>query len=292
MPQPIPKFEDLTQLRFITNAALLGCNPPFYALVEFSQEPALDLFLLFFGFSVEDFVQGMLDPRKGRNRKPARHGRKRPLRPGLPDISEGLGGWFNEKFRIGEAVRLSPLRYVFGPLNFFEGIAMTAAVVEGVTDVGFHAYWGHIVLNKNDCHGMAMMARSFTGYQLSGGIGPVVDPIGLDTLLVQKGFQSDVFGGRADQGKAVVGFKATVRGDTGTGTIEATGALEMVPSGSIVTGGGFRGEVGEVGTLYASTTVSEGEYFLWGNTDRKGWVGVMSATVLAFATEGWFGSGW
>lgn len=158
MPRP-PSPDIVDQVKFITNYWWQGCEAPFSLIVEFSQEPVGDLFVLLLGLDMQDIVKAWLRPGRERMRKPARHGRKRPRAGFSLDPNEYLGSRPRAKADIYPGLDLPGARALFKITDVADRVNMTAAVVEGIGDVGFQTLWGIISLNPDYCPNMPFVNR-------------------------------------------------------------------------------------------------------------------------------------
>ena len=160
------------QINFITNFIVAGCGPKRDLIIELQTEAAKDLLLILLGLDMQDVVQGFFDPRRGRNTKPGRHGRKRPSRFKFPDISDEVGKRVSIP-EIGENFRKLPGgRYVLPGINAVEFVAIFAVVTEGIGDIVFDNVMGVLQLNPDYCTEFARFQRSVEGG------GPIIVPGG------------------------------------------------------------------------------------------------------------------
>lgn len=159
MPRP-PDLDFFQEINFVTNMVLLGCQPPFALFVQFAKEPAGELLVGLFGFTAQDFAQALFDPRSGRRRKSARHGRKRRKGGGIPDVHDVLARKIKGDQPLVPAKPLSPTSMAFTGLNLFELGAITAFFLDKVEDVAFEGLYGAFALDGSICHDVPRMARS------------------------------------------------------------------------------------------------------------------------------------
>lgn len=199
MPRPRARPHIHEQLKFVTNYMLAGCGPEPDLIFEMNTDALLGLMVLFVGISPEDIVQGFFDPRHKRARSPGRHGRKSRRGIGFPDISDEIGRRVSVP-EIGQGLKKLPGgRWVLPGINILEGIAISAAVIEGITDVGYDNLAGLLDLNPNYCrefprfrrevcYGEECPSEGYNGPQIVGGAGGANDPIVFRKRLGNTGF--------------------------------------------------------------------------------------------------------
>lgn len=282
MPRP-SKPDEFAQINFITNFFLLGCSPPTAAFFEFAQEPAEDLAFLIFAPDLFDIAQEILDPSKGRRRKPARHGRKRPRAPGLPDTSAMIGGRLNRAANIGAAIRLTPLRWILPLYNIYEGVAFSVAVLEGVTDIFFTGILGVVEIDNNNCKDLDLMRRSLGIPQVDGGAGPPVTPIRLTTLDKNKGFQQTERTVRHDSKPFEVAFQARVKPRFVQPDFGMALAVRSQTTGEIYQSRYKDTPDDEIYDFDVSASFGPGETVEWGIGDRTGFWDIIEANVIAYS---------
>lgn len=286
MPRP-PKPDEFQQINFITNYFLLGCGPPDAAFFEFAREPALDLAFLLFAPDLFDIGQELLDPNKGRRRKPARHGRKRPRLPGLPDTSSMIGGRLNQAANIGGAIRLTPLRWILPLYNIYEGVTFTVAVLEGVTNTAFEGILGVVTVDNNECNDLDLLRREVKFGGIAGGPGIGVKPVFVSDLIRNKGFFQDATFCRSGSERFEVVFSATVRATSAVPNWEVSLALGD-KDGTILEQSKVRSTPDTTPiTMDISATFEPGETCTWGLGDSTGFFEILEANVLAYSVAGW-----
>lgn len=282
VPRP-PDFGAFNELKFITNYALLGCAPPYDLLVEFSQEPLLELFLLFAGLDPQDIVQGMLDPRHKRRRSPARHGRKRPKLPGLPDINDEIGGIFNGEPGGFRPEDMPGGRKIFRAINLVERVTYTAAVLEGVTDVGYSVYWGTVNLNPEFCLEIDRIVRNDYNRKVAGGAGPYFNPFGIDHLVTNRGFFDSGFGTTHSGSDWEINVAVNLQfyGDDGysAGSI----GLQSDRYGIVAESFGYNLGPGEAAHRSVSYRAESGEFVSWGIVGADGFIDINHSDMLAYS---------
>ena len=221
MPRP-PDFDGLTDLKFITNYALMGCAPPFWAIVEFSKEPLEDVVMLALGIDFEDIAQGVLDPAGGRDRRPGWHGRKSGRDGGggakdgktrifFPDPNDMIAQRLRPIGNPYNALNIGPLRRAFRINDFVEGIAFRAAVLEGFTNVGFETLWGILSLDRNHCREFYRLGRVQDYYGTGGGLTLPFDPMNINKLEMNNGFFEGQFGTATNRGPFNIAVEAEIR---------------------------------------------------------------------------------
>jgi len=167
-----PGINVFDQINFVTNFIVAGCGPKRDLIIELQTEAATDLLLLLLGIDMQDVVQGFFDPRRGRNTKPHRHGRKRPPRPGFPDISDEIGRRVSVP-EIGENFEKLPgARYLLRGINAYEFVTIFAIVTEGIADIVFDNILAILRLNPEYCVEFPRFQRSVEGG------GPIIVPGG------------------------------------------------------------------------------------------------------------------
>lgn len=154
MPRP-PRADIVPQIKFITNYFWQGCEAPWELVVEFSQEPLKELFLILFWPDAEDLLKEWLRPGRGRQRNPARHGKKRRRFPGLPDPNDWVSANPRARAQAYPGIDLPGARALFKLTDVADRINITAAVVEGLSDVGFETLWGILSLHTENCPAIA-----------------------------------------------------------------------------------------------------------------------------------------
>lgn len=230
MPQP-PQLDELTELSFITNYFIQGCEPPYWLLLKFSREPIHDLALLFLELNAFDIGQSIFGPKGSRKRTAARHGRKSRRFRGMPDPNDLVGDKIRTKIAPNEQFNWGPYRRAFKLLNLYERFNFSLAVVGGLTDVGFETLYGVLTFDELHCPGMAYLHRRYDGGLTKIGVSSPFAAYNLATLEgLQQFYSQDGFGWRTDAGdytvgasgrvyatsdNDVVGFKLTIRGQGG-----------------------------------------------------------------------------
>lgn len=283
MPKP-PNPSAFDQLNFIVNYYLIGCTPDFWLFIEFAKEPAEDLLLLLLLPDLEDIGQAIFEPKKGRKRKPGRHGRKKRRGIGIPDTSDIIGQKARGAINPADVFKYSPVRRVFPLYNLVEGVNFGAAVVEGVTDTFYQGHLGNISVNRNDCQELDRIQRSDDTPQVQGGSGPPLDPILLRDLDFVRNFGSGNMFIRHDTKPYTVSFNMVVQPTQEDPDNHASAALGS--GGTQIKYQGNRNDFAglETRTLRINGDYEAGEVCNFGFGERFGFYRVLSASILAYTT--------
>jgi hypothetical protein len=285
MPKP-PEIDGFEDIKFITNYFLMGCVPPTYVVVDFSKEPLADVAMLICTFDWSDIAQEAFQPGGQRNRRSGRHGRKGPPAFGSLDPNEVVGAKIRAKVNPTDFMKHSPLRRIFPVWNAYEGVAFTAAVAEGFTDVGFESLWGMINVSPNHCREFARFSRQKTeedGPQTVAAAGPPLNSFNCETIDFVNGFVTFPSGAQYFGGSWAVTVSATlwvpptanppVKGRLAIGT----SALNIKDESGL-----YDLDVGDTITLNIGTGMESGETALWGLTDRESHIMVMQASAVGY----------
>lgn len=178
----VPRFDNGPEIKFITNYFVQGCVPPYNLFVEFSEEPTKDLWVLMLGIDPIDIGKDWLRPKRGRPRTPKRHGRKRPWRNIELDPNAYVGNKLRAKAPYYPGLDLPGARALFKLGDALDRLNFTAAVVEGLQDVGFETLWGILSAHPEHCPNMAFLNRHETGPKAWPGVVGSSTPIGVATL--------------------------------------------------------------------------------------------------------------
>lgn len=286
MPRPA-RPDEFTQINFIVNYFLIGCDPPSAAFFEFAQEPAQDLALFLLAPDLQDLGASLIDPGQGRKRRPPRHGRKRRRFPGLPDTSTMVGQRLNASVGIGQALRLTPLRWIFPLYNIYEGVSFTAAVLEGVTETTFEGILGVVTISNEECNEIDVLRRELTSVVIEGGAGPPIESIPLNNLIRNRGFMNTNRNCRNVDAKYDVAFSAVVEPTAPEEDWFTTLAL-----GTSATDRRYVSDIKETPDkttydLSVTGSFEAGENCVWGLGSRKGFYRIISAQLLAWSTADW-----
>lgn len=286
MPYPPPQ-DDVFKFRFITNYLLAGCFPPFDLIVEFTEKPRLDLLRLFFVPDATDIAQAMFDPRHGRHRKPARHGRKRPKFKGIPDISDMIG----ERMRVDEVAEaigdLPGTRMAFRFINAVEGFQIAAAVVEIAEDMAFDPILGTILTKHDHCLEFDRISRRNDGPIVAGFPGPDLYPIPLTILETNHGFFNNPWITSHDGSNWGIGFSASMKyeGSLGhaAGSLALSSNIRGVIAESQVVTLGYQDQT----HLSVTAKCHPGEDISWVWKPVYESLTITEAQVIAYGEHGW-----
>lgn len=188
MPTP-PDVDDLDKINFITAYFWQGCAPPFWLFVEFAKEPAQDLLCILFLFDWQDILKDWLRPGTPRRRTPRRHGRKKRRR--LPDLDPNEYVGSKARRSVGEfpGLDLPGARAVFYVSDVADRVAISAAVLEGVTDIGYEGLLGILSFDPNNCPGFAYVTASDPNSQDIVGVAPQTLPLTFEQIDNKQNFE-------------------------------------------------------------------------------------------------------
>lgn len=285
MPKP-PEFDFFTDMKFITNYILAGCDPPFDLLVEFSQEPAEDLLMLFLMPDLVDIGQAIFEPKGGRRRKPARHGRKRRRGKGMPDPSDMIGQRIRAVVNPHDVVTFGPLVKAFRIWNVYELFNITVAVIDGISDIGFESLWGILNADPSHCNNLNRLAAHEESQFSIGGVGPYFQPIGLTQLDFNKGFARTSYSCRLDTGNVKINLAATIRNERNDIRFKGCLALRNRSTGEHAESGRVDLGPNENARLEVNMFAEDPTWIDWGMTALDGFCDVYGAAVLAYDRHG------
>lgn len=286
MPRP-PEHENFFGLRFITNVMFAGCSIPYDIIVEFSEEPSLDLLLLIAGLDTFDIVQGMFEPIKGRRRKPGRHGRKRPRFRGIPDVNEAIGRRLVPE-EIGRALnKLSPYRIAFRMFNAYEGVNFAAAVAELSTNAAVAGIWGAFYMRHDTCQNLPRLSRGNPGPLTVGGVGPDWHPVNCYQRDFNNGFFDGNFNTSTGASNYGIGFRVTAFNTSSTDTKTITLRLSDPIGPTYAQSSTIEVPPRGLRDLNVSTTVPAGRQCAWLIRVEGGFVQLQDVNVLAYGEAGW-----
>jgi len=283
MPRP-PKPDSFSQINFITNFFLVGCAPNDWAFIEFAQEPAQDLAWLILVPEPFDIGQEIFDPKKGRGRRPGRRGRKRRRTVAIPDAAEIIGQRVRGTINPGNIIKYSPVRYAFPLLNLVEGVAISVAVIEGLTGVFYEGLLGVIKIDRSNCKELDRIARSRDTVGTFGGAGPPIEAVGLPDVDFVRNFGSSDFSVINTDKDYTIAFSATLEATQDDHRYEASVALGTNSTtkraqSSIVPMANRRAFTFDVAADFKA-----GEQAVWGIGDRFGFYRIREANILAYST--------
>ena len=281
MPTP-PKLQAFDDMRFITNYLLAGCGVPSWLFVEFSQEPAADLAMLILLPDYEDIAQEIFDPKKGRRRKPARHGRKRKRRIGFPSADDMIGQRLRARLNPGNVLNIGLFRRAFPILNIYEGINFTAAVVEGFTDVYFEGLWGVLQADPTFCTEFSRLMKHDDFRQVIGGVGPPLQPVNIDIVDMNTGFFHTRNACRDRHEPYICNFTAFVVNNRTDVVASGNLALQNTTTGEFHESAGFVLQPGEAKSLEVMGKFGANEWCAWGFSNMGGFIDVYDRQILAY----------
>jgi hypothetical protein len=286
MPRPpSPRFFD--KVSFVTNFMLAGCGPERDLIFELNTDAALELALMFVTFDMGDIVQSFFDPKNGRARKPARHGKKRNRIPGLPDINEEIGRKLHPG-AVGEAIEKLPgQRYVMRLANVVDRVLIQAYVLELGSDIIFDNLLGLLTLNPEYCEEFPRFRRHASGRVPAGGIFGITN-INMDIPdVVTEGFTAGRFGATCWDSSWGCSVNCIVNSDDPVD--EVSGWLCLIDSGEniIAQTGLLTLGYGESKPLSLSATLEAGQYAAWVWKTNFGFVNLFGANVVGFGKHKW-----
>lgn len=281
MPVP-PNVDDFAKVNFVANYFLHGCTPPMHLFVQTAREPAFELGLMFLVPDLTDIGQAVFDPKKGRRRSPGRHGRKKRRFPAFPDPSEMVGQKASGVLNPHNALNFGPINKVFRIWNAYEAVAITAAVLEGITDIGYQGLLGVLTIDPNHCQAFGRLVKHTEIFQTEGGVGPYFQPVQLEVLDTVTGFNQTQWGCSSPFGGFNVHFRIVVR--NGRSDITWTGRAALVTGSNEVRGLSRLVTLypGEQVTLECSGDFEKLEWANWGMAEHNGFCDVLHAECLAF----------
>ena len=193
----MPRAPDLPlyhNTAYILNYFLAGCSPPQYLMVEFAQDPAIDLALLFLEPDVSDIAQAIVEPGKKRSRKKGRHGRHKKRGRGIPDISDEIGLFIRGLFNIKDPLAFGAGRAAFRVLNTYEGIKFTYAILDGISDVAFANLYGVATVEPDHCQEFSRLSRSRDTLDVAVGGGATNHIVPMPNVEFNVGFFDSPYG--------------------------------------------------------------------------------------------------
>lgn len=286
MPRP-PEHEDFFGLKFITNVMFAGCSIPYDVIIEFSEEPQHDLFMLIAGINAFDIVQGMFNPTKGRRRKPARHGRKRGRFRGIPDVNDEIGRRL-VPVEIRQALnRIGPYRIAFRLFNAYEGLNFAAAVAELSTQALVSGIWGAFMLDLDTCQNLPRASRSRPEELIIGGVGPEFWPMNLYIQDFENEMNSTGLFMRCSVSDWGVGMRATVFNPQVDDEIEVT--FRLSDGGSVTWAESSPVTIAPRATadVNVHANIPSGQSAYWVGRSRGGRAYLYDSNALGFGEAGW-----
>jgi hypothetical protein len=274
-----------TSAKFITNYWIAGCDLQPWLIIDVNSEPQKDLVLLFIEPDLFDITQEVFDPKGGRNARPNRRGRKGRGKRGTLDPNTLIGRAIRGVVNPYNALKASPFRWFFPLLNLYEGVTFTAAVIDGLGDVGFEHLWGIIEAGPNDCLEIPILNRTEPNGAIIGGLNPPIAGVGLNTQIINTGFESFRFECRTDQdywvefqGYAKTQFGSDVKGELVLGTDVNT---------ITATSGNFDLNPDQYQFISVSGYFEKDTYCVWGwHQNSNGFVRLNDCSMIAFGLDG------
>lgn len=283
MPRP-PRIDDLDKISFVTNYFLQGCKPPYSLIVEFSQKPAKAAWLMILGVDLGDIMKAWLRPSRGRRRTPRRHGRKRPNGLRNLDVNELLGGDARRRFGPYPGIDLPGSRMLFRITDQIDNVNWSAAVLSGLTDIGFETLHGILSAHPEHCPGMAFVNAVKYIPQDIIGVAPPTLPIGWDEIESKQNFEGPVpFAMTTFQEDFSVAAEIHVRGDFDRDTVGLFFNLNQVGGAEIARSNVATLSPGQEITLTLSGEVPAGEFVYIGRTVVQGSIQIQHGSILGFA---------
>ena len=286
MPAP-PNIPFFAQMRFVTNYMLAGCGPEQGLIVEMNTLAAKNLAVILFGISAEDIVQGFFDPRRGRNTKPDRHGRKRRGGFRFPDISDEIGRRASVP-EIGQAMRQMPFgKWVLPGINVLEGIAISTIIVEGVGDITFDNIAGLLELNPEHCTEFERFEREIVGQQVIIKPGGGISPIFFDDEKYNVGF----VGGRSAvscfESRFAINIAIDVWNDREEFDLELALQLSNMTTGETAHTGYRTLAPGQRSQFTCNLSAEPGQYIAYDTDIRAGTGLITQGNVVGYGESGW-----
>lgn len=284
MPRP-PSVSAFSEIEFVTQAYLLGCEFPTALFVELSKDDLKSLALLLFGLDGFDIAQAVFDPRKGRRRKPSRKGRKRNRGAAFPDVNDIIGGTVPADIDTGAVFRFGAGRYVFALLGAYEAVNFSVALVEGISDVGFNSLIGAFKLGQVDC-GIFPAAMRTVPTQVgifTGGGSPVSFPISKLEFNSLMGTNNQSMICPTEEWECAITIEVT----PSTGIANASGYFFIEDAGgNIVAQSGVATVVqGETASLELVGNLSANQAAIWRFVTTLGKLDLVSGTCLGFSVD-------
>lgn len=282
MPRP-NKPEEFSQINFLVNYFVQGCTPPAQLFLEFAKEPLADLAMLILLPDAEDIGQEVLDGKKGRTRKPGRHGRKRGRGLGLPDSSTLIASRLDRARVITNFVQITPLRWMLPLYNVYEGLAFTAALVEGFTGVFYEGVLGVVTVGEDNCTNLDFLRRTRPNMQTLGGPGVIQQPFNLNTIERVDGFVSTQAGCANFDRDSRVTLRTTIRPLRANSNWECYVSLKNQTTGeeslSSIVPGSRAGWTDRTVNIFQP----KGETITWGISDWNGFFECINTEAIAYS---------
>lgn len=287
MPKP-PDLPDFDKLNFITAYMSNMCVPPFFVFCEFAKEPAQDLLLVLFGIDMQDIVKEWLRPERGRYREPKRHGRKRPKQYPSLDINEYIAS--NPRAAAVEypGLKLPGAKAIFYVGDQWDKVAITGAVLEGVTDIGFQGLLGVIRTDPSNCPTLPICQRHRTTNVDIPGIIPPDQVISFPILDASQFFQAaGPFSYTTFNSKWTMGWSGTVKPYSTDGCEGWAPIIWSQTRGKVGTGNHFTVPKDEVFHCEVSAELEPGEFAWPARETTRGSVTLLDGNVFCFGGGLW-----
>lgn len=285
MPRP-PDIDDFAKINFVTNALMAGCNAPAHLFFECAREPLGRLAMLFLLPDLMDIGQAIFDPKGGRRRKPGRHGRKSGRGPGFPDVSDMVGQRARGVLNPHNALSFGPVNKAFRIFNAYEGFAITVALLEGVTEVGYGGLLGVLTLDPNQCSDFGRLVKRKSAPEFGGGIGVGLDPIVIDVIEAQKEIGTWLYGCSHPSSSIHVNMVMRIRNNNFGRPASYACALGDAEGNVLVESNRQTLLPLETGEFTVEATFGANVAATWGVGHRTGFYDVMSAEIVAFEKQG------
>lgn len=286
MPTP-PQHGLYFRWNYVTNMLLTGCTPPTGLFLQFAKEPALRTLLLLVAPTMDDLVQGMFDPKKGRTRKPGRHGRKRPRPPGLPDIATETGKRLTPKEFVEAVHKFPGFRLFWTGLQVVEGINISAAVVEGVTDTVFDGMAGFFSLSDLVCQDFARYQRQSNRVFRVGAPQATYSPLFCEQVDFAHQFVTTPTTARLHSGPSAHSIAATFYNDNPQDQCRGWLVIRNRDTGAEVRTGKIVLDPGEAISVQCSIAVDAAHGVDWGWAAEYDNCLCLSAEAVGFGESGW-----
>lgn len=282
MPRP-PRIDELDKVSFIVNYFAQGCEPPYKLFVEFSKAPLGDLFILLGGIDWQDILKSWLRPGGGRYRDPARHGKKKAGGRASFDINEYFGSRARARYGPYPGIKLPGAKAVFTVTDQLDRINFSAAVLEGLTDVGYDTLWGILSFHPEHCPGMGFVNAHNDEEQQILGVAPLNHPIFTPIVDSVQGFHvSTADAVTSLNGDFTLCFDADFYAWSSGGGIGIAASIWSDQRGHIASGNHADLDPGGRIHLSVSAEGKAGEW-LWAARDNvSGSLEITNATIFGF----------
>lgn len=281
-----PQFDPLDEISFITNYFIQGCELPFNLFVQFSKEPAGDLLAMIISLDWEDILKDWLRPSGGRKRTPRRHGRKRPRGRISLDPNDYFGSKPRSIMAEYPGIKLPGARALFRITDKVDALNWNAAIIDGVTDIGFETLWGIISAHPELCPQMAYVNAHSEITQPMVGVAPPDLPISLGIKDNGQNFQGPLpFVMTTFAGPWTLAASANFTALSAGGMVN--GALTIRSQSRGILGISNHATIGqgEDITLTASAEFEPGEWGFLARSVTSGSIDIRHATAFGFSGD-------